>query len=644
MRRFRPILIAIAFAAAALPAPAAAQENAVQVEFAADSARSTVIGAFKRNGFVYVSLNDIAHVFSLATYASPETQKFEVKRVPLRLKVSGGNPFVVVTDDSGKRTAYQLPAKVIYAANSYFVPLSAFLPLLRPVFGINASYNQWTGVLGVGVQPVASAYDIPGLRLESKTNGMLIRISATKKLDEYENWMRGDGWLYVTVGNARADTASINAVRPRGMVKQIIAIQSPTSVQLTFRLAGKVAATEITSDDSSDDLLLAIRTPVPDENVPPAVNEVTPPPQPAAPATVKHELPAGDLTARDSTRAGEASVIPAAKPETFPTGQIAEAAADTTHYGPDTTGTAPEAAPALKAPKREPAGRQPSVADVKPPHENPPARHEMPPGLADERAKWKLDVIVLDAGHGGYDPGSIGVTGVKEKTITLGIVLKLGALITKNLKDVKVVYTRKDDRFVELYKRGKIANEAGGKLFISVHCNSLPHKPNKTRGFEVYLLRPGRTDEAIAIAERENSVIEMEPGYEEKYPELTEENFILVTMAQSAYVKASEEFADLVQKEISSRTKIPNKGVKQAGFYVLVGASMPNVLVESAYLSNRDDERFLRSDSGQMKIADALFRAVKKYKAEYEKQLQEGKDFGEVRREGPEPHEFQATH
>jgi N-acetylmuramoyl-L-alanine amidase len=238
-------------------------------------------------------------------------------------------------------------------------------------------------------------------------------------------------------------------------------------------------------------------------------------------------------------------------------------------------------------------------------------------------------VIVLDAGHGGYDPGTIGVTGVKEKTVALGIVLKLGALITKNLKGVKVVYTRKDDRFVELDRRGKIANEAGGKLFISVHCNSLPRKPSKMRGFEVYLLRPGRTEEAIAIAERENSVIKLEPGYEEKYQQLTEENFILVTMAQSAHVKASEVFADLAQKEMEARTGIPNRGVKQAGFYVLVGAAMPNVLVESAYLSNREDERFLKSDSGQQKIADALFRAVRKYKEEYEKLLEEGKDLGE---------------
>jgi N-acetylmuramoyl-L-alanine amidase len=102
-------------------------------------------------------------------------------------------------------------------------------------------------------------------------------------------------------------------------------------------------------------------------------------------------------------------------------------------------------------------------------------------------------------------------------------------------------------------------------------------------------------------------------------------------MAQSAHVKASEVFADLVQKSIEEGTGIPNRGVKQAGFYVLVGAAMPNVLVETAYLSNREDERMLKSESGQNKIADALFQAVKKYKQEYEKLLQEGKDFGEER-------------
>jgi N-acetylmuramoyl-L-alanine amidase len=583
-----------------------AQGNSIRIEFAGDSARGTVIGAFRRSATVYVSLNDLAQVFSLSTYESRESQKFEIKKAPLRLKVAGGNPFVVVSDSAGRQTVYQLPVKVVYAASSYFVPLASFLPLLRPVFGVNASYNQWTGVLGIGTQAAVPAFDIPSLRLEPKSNGMLIRIAATKKLSDYENWMRADGWLYVTVGDARANVGAINAVRPAGIVREIVAIQSPTSVQLTFRLSGKIATSEITTDAESNDLILAIRTERAGETSRaepgPAQGNARPvsPPPPA--------LHAQDLAGNP----GAAQAVSPPPPET----------------------ETPKPAVVLPPVRKEPAAAEPEQQvdrnsdSVSPP---PKREHESRPGLDTEREKWKLDVIVLDAGHGGYDPGTIGVTGVKEKTITLGVVLKLGALITKNLKDVEVVYTRKDDRFIELDRRGTIANEAGGKLFISVHCNSLPRKPSKTRGFEVYLLRPGRTEEAISIAERENSVIEMEPGYEEKYPQLTEENFILVTMAQSAHVKASEVFADLVQKSIEEGTGIPNRGVKQAGFYVLVGAAMPNVLVETAYLSNREDERMLKSESGQNKIADALFQAVKKYKQEYEKLLQEGKDFGEER-------------
>jgi len=599
-----------------------AQENSVRIEFAGDSARSTVIGAFRRSGTVYVSLNDLAQIFSLATYEGQESQKFEIKRLPLRLKVAGGNPFIVVTDSTGRQSVFQLPVSVVHAANSYFVPLSSFLPLLPPVFGINAAYNKWTGVLGIGTRAEIPAFDIPTVRLEPKSNGMLIRISATKKLSEYENWMRADGWLYVTVGDARADIGTINAVRPAGIVKEIVAIQSPTSVQLTFRLSGKIAASEIMNDDQSNDLLLVVRTPGAEESAPaPGRDKVTTPGVETGPLTrIEHPAspppPAvhGQDTVHTESPAPAASVT--GKTETPPWPTILPPPTKDADAGPP--GGAAAAQPKVHAPA--------AAAATAPKKE-----HETPPGLDNEREKWKLDVIVLDAGHGGYDPGTIGVTGVREKTVALGIVLKLGALITKNLEGVDVVYTRKDDRFVELDRRGKIANEAGGKLFISVHCNSLPRKPSKTRGFEVYLLRPGRTEDAIAIAERENSVIEMEQGYEEKYQQLTEENFILVAMAQSAHVKASEVFADLAQKEIESHTGIPNRGVKQAGFYVLVGAAMPNVLVESAYLSNREDERLLKSDSGQQKIAEALFRAVKKYKEEYEKLLQEGKDFGDAK-------------
>jgi N-acetylmuramoyl-L-alanine amidase len=235
----------------------------------------------------------------------------------------------------------------------------------------------------------------------------------------------------------------------------------------------------------------------------------------------------------------------------------------------------------------------------------------------DKKGKWDFDVIVIDAGHGGKDHGAIGINGAKEKDINLAIALKLGALIEKSMKDVKVVYTRNNDTFVELYKRGKIANEKGGKLFISIHCNSTPQKPSNATGYEVYLLRPGRTKEAISIAERENSVIKYEenPG---RYQQLTDENFILVSMAHSSYMKYSEKYAELLNRQFDGDLSIPSRGVKQAGFYVLVGASMPSVLIETGFLSNKKDAEYISSKNGQQKYAESIFQSVKKFKEYYD--------------------------
>jgi len=237
------------------------------------------------------------------------------------------------------------------------------------------------------------------------------------------------------------------------------------------------------------------------------------------------------------------------------------------------------------------------------------------------KEKWEFDVIVIDAGHGGKDAGAIGVNGVQEKDINLAIALKLGKLIEKNMKDVKVVYTRKTDTFIDLYKRGKIANENNGKLFISIHCNSTPKKPSDANGFEVYLLRPGRTKEAIAIAEFENSVIKYEEN-PNRYEQLTDENFILVSMAHSSYMKYSERFAEDLDKEFKKNTSLSSRGVKQAGFYVLVGASMPSVLIESGFLSNRNDVKYLSSSSSQQKFAEYVFDGIKKYRESYELEMQ----------------------
>lgn len=236
------------------------------------------------------------------------------------------------------------------------------------------------------------------------------------------------------------------------------------------------------------------------------------------------------------------------------------------------------------------------------------------------KQKWNFDVIVIDAGHGGIDGGTYGVYGIKEKDVNLAIALKLGKLIEKNMKDVKVVYTRKTDKAVDLYERGKFANEQGGNLFISIHGNATPRKPSSATGFEIYLLRPGKTKQAISIAERENSVIKYEKN-PERYKKLTAENFILVSMAQSSYMKYSEKFSDLLNREMSRIVKPKSRGIKQAGFYVLVGASMPSVLIETGYLSNKNDARYLNSKRGQDQIAKAIYNSIKLFKKQYEKSL-----------------------
>jgi len=235
--------------------------------------------------------------------------------------------------------------------------------------------------------------------------------------------------------------------------------------------------------------------------------------------------------------------------------------------------------------------------------------------------KWDFDVIVIDAGHGGKDVGAVGINGVREKDVNLGVALKLGKLLEKNMTDVKVVYTRSNDTFIELYKRGKIANENGGKLFISIHCNSTPKKPTDATGFEVYLLRPGRTKEAIQIAARENGVIQYEDN-PKRYQRLTDENFILVSMAHSSYMKYSEKFSDFLDKEFSNERDENSRGIKQAGFYVLVGASMPSVLIETGFLSNSHDAAFLKSDKGQSRIAESVLKAIQKYREYYQQFIQ----------------------
>ncbi|MCF8383789.1 MAG: N-acetylmuramoyl-L-alanine amidase [Chlorobium sp.] len=231
--------------------------------------------------------------------------------------------------------------------------------------------------------------------------------------------------------------------------------------------------------------------------------------------------------------------------------------------------------------------------------------------------KWKLNTIVLDAGHGGHDPGAIGGRGTREKDVVLNIVRDLGTLITQKWPDVRVVYTRKEDRFIPLHERGKIANRNGGKLFVSLHCNA--NNKRTVKGSEVYILGPHKSKAALSVAMLENSVITKEVDYKERYKGFTAEYLIMSSMAQSAFAKQSTDLALEVQNRIDRPNSTNGRGVRQAGFMVLWTPSMPSILVEAGYLSNPEEEKILRDRQEQTKIAYRIFMGLESYRKEYER-------------------------
>lgn len=235
------------------------------------------------------------------------------------------------------------------------------------------------------------------------------------------------------------------------------------------------------------------------------------------------------------------------------------------------------------------------------------------------QAREKTFTVVIDAGHGGRDPGARG-TVINEKEINLSVALKLGDKISANHDDVKVIYTRKTDRFIELDERANIANRNKADLFISIHTNSVK-KGSTARGTETYTLGLARTDENLAVAMRENSAILLEDNYEQKYEGFdpnSSESYIIFEFMQNKHMEQSIGFASEIQKCFVSARRA-DRGVRQAGFLVLRKTGMPSVLVELGYISNRDEERFMKSSDGQNKLASALSDAFTRYKKEYDR-------------------------
>lgn len=229
-----------------------------------------------------------------------------------------------------------------------------------------------------------------------------------------------------------------------------------------------------------------------------------------------------------------------------------------------------------------------------------------------------VKTVVIDAGHGGKDGGCVGSI-ANEKNIALSISLKLGKYIEDNFKDVKVIYTRSTDVFIELGERANIANKANADLFICIHVNS-GTAPGAI-GTETYVMGLHKTESNLKVAQRENSSILLEDDYKSKYENFdpnSPESYIVLTMTQSAHLEQSLIFASKVQKEFTEKVGRYNRGVRQAGFLVLHQTAMPSVLIETGFITNKEEEKFLDSDIGQNYMASAVFRAFKEYKYEIE--------------------------
>jgi N-acetylmuramoyl-L-alanine amidase len=230
---------------------------------------------------------------------------------------------------------------------------------------------------------------------------------------------------------------------------------------------------------------------------------------------------------------------------------------------------------------------------------------------------FKLRTIVIDAGHGGKDPGCSSF-GSREKDIALDVALKLGEFIKVNMEDVKIIYTRKTDVFIELHERAAIANRNNADLFISVHVNA---GPAGLYGTETFCMGLHKTEQNLEIAKRENSSILLEQNHEHEYGGFdpsSPESYILFSLYQSAFMASSAKLAGKIETEFGETNKRHSRGVKQAGFLVLWKTSMPSVLVETGFITDTTDANYLKKETGRLDIAWGIYSAVEDFRNEME--------------------------
>jgi N-acetylmuramoyl-L-alanine amidase len=243
----------------------------------------------------------------------------------------------------------------------------------------------------------------------------------------------------------------------------------------------------------------------------------------------------------------------------------------------------------------------------------------------DENSGNKIRTVIIDAGHGGKDSGAVGKKS-KEKDIALAVSLKLGKYLEESIPGLKVVYTRKTDEFIPLYRRAEIANEQDADLFISIHVNG--GTDAKSSGTESLILGLHRSDENFEVAKRENSVILLEEDYTTRYENFdpnSMESYIIFSLMQNVYDNQSISFAGMVQDQFRDRARRKDRGVKRQGLLVLAQTSMPGALIETGFITNETEEQYLMTEEGQDYIASAIYRAFKDYQREIEsKSVQNG--------------------
>lgn len=228
---------------------------------------------------------------------------------------------------------------------------------------------------------------------------------------------------------------------------------------------------------------------------------------------------------------------------------------------------------------------------------------------------YYIKTVVIDAGHGGHDPGCSGNAAL-EKDVALAISLELAELIQQQHPDVRVILTRSTDVFIPLYKRAAIANQNKADLFISIHCNAAAKKSSTAQGTETYVMGLHTMEHNLNVAKRENASILLEENYEQHYDydPNSPEGHIMLTMFQNAYLEQSVLFAEQIEKNFGRLSGRKSRGVKQAGFVVLKSTAMPSVLVEAGFLTNETEEDYLYSPEGQKSIATSILTAFSNYK------------------------------